>query len=181
MSKKIKNLIYFIVILGLILLIFILLTKQEVNANNYIGNYSQNSGVSFIGNTDDPNYNSYNNNNNNPQPIWYDEEQKTENNNTSKTNNTTINNSYSKNKVATTTKTTASKTTKTESEEVDKEDEKVSNGAKLGAGVLWGSKSFIPSGLFQWIIFFLLLTSAIILWRKIYLTEEDTKIPLKYD
>jgi len=50
----------------------------------------------------------------------------------------------------------------------------------LAAGAIFGSNGFLPSSIFQWIFFFILILLAVILWRKLYVTEEDKHTPLKH-
>jgi hypothetical protein len=50
-------------------------------------------------------------------------------------------------------------------------------GAGLTASVILG---FMPSNVIQWLIFLILALSAVLLWRKIYVSEKDKAKPLKH-
>lgn len=54
--------------------------------------------------------------------------------------------------------------------------------SNLVANALWGSGGFLPSSLFQWILFAVLIMLAVILVRKIYGgAEKYHAIPMKHD
>lgn len=58
-----------------------------------------------------------------------------------------------------------------------------SNGNQVGslaAGAIFGSNAFLPSSLLQWIFFIILILLAIVLWRKLYISEEEKNKPLKH-
>ena len=51
----------------------------------------------------------------------------------------------------------------------------------LAAGAIFGSNGFLPSSIFQWIFFFIMVLLAIILWRKLYVSDEERRnTPLKH-
>ena len=53
----------------------------------------------------------------------------------------------------------------------------------LAAGAIFGSKTsstFMPSGLLQWIFFAILILLIVILWRKLYVSEDEKSKPLKH-
>lgn len=80
----------------------------------------------------------------------------------------------------TTTKAKTTNTTKTSvvKTETSADDET----SDLAAAVIFGSNSFIPSGLVQWILFAILILLATILVRKIYGgNEKYNSFPLKHD
>lgn len=57
------------------------------------------------------------------------------------------------------------------------------NGAEvkdLAAGAIFGYNGFLPSSIFQWIFFAILILLAIILWRKLYVSDEEKHAPLKH-
>jgi hypothetical protein len=90
----------------------------------------------------------------NSAPVYYgNTTNKTSTNTVNRNSNTTVN------KNANTTGTTTSPTLQQESD--------------LAAGALFGSNAFLPSSIFQWIFFFILILLAIVLWRKLYVNEED--------
>ena len=51
----------------------------------------------------------------------------------------------------------------------------------LAAGAIFGSNGFLPSSIFQWIFFFIMVLLAVILWRKLYISDEERRAkPLKH-
>lgn len=50
----------------------------------------------------------------------------------------------------------------------------------LAAGAIFGYNGFLPSSIFQWIFFAILILLAIILWRKLYVSDEEKHAPLKH-
>ena len=72
----------------------------------------------------------------------------------------------------TTKKTTAKKTTTSNTCNSD--------GNSLVAGGIFGSDSFMPQTLAQWLLLLILILLAIILWRKAYLTDKRKEKPLKH-
>jgi len=51
---------------------------------------------------------------------------------------------------------------------------------QLAANAIFGTNAFMPSSLLQWIFFFILILLGVILWRKLYVTEEEKNVPLKH-
>ena len=51
---------------------------------------------------------------------------------------------------------------------------------QLVGGALFGYNSFMPSSLIQWIFFFILILLGVILWRRLYVSEEKKNLPLKH-
>ena len=43
----------------------------------------------------------------------------------------------------------------------------------LAAGAIFGSNAFMPSSLLQWIFFAILILLAVVLWRKLYVSDEE--------
>jgi hypothetical protein len=52
--------------------------------------------------------------------------------------------------------------------------------SSLAAGAIFGSNAFFPSSIFQWIFFAILILLAVILWRKLYVSDNDKNTPLKH-
>lgn len=50
----------------------------------------------------------------------------------------------------------------------------------LGANAIFASNGFLPSNLFQWIIFFIFILLIVYLWRKVYHADNEQKKPLKH-
>ena len=50
----------------------------------------------------------------------------------------------------------------------------------LAASAIFGSNAFMPSSLLQWIFFFILILLGVILWRRLYVSEEEKRMPLKH-
>lgn len=98
--------------------------------------------------------------------------------NTSKASSTTS----SKNK--STTSTASTKNTKEENTTgVDvsaSDDSEKGKARQLVAGAIFGQNAFLPSSLLQWIFFFILILLGIILWRRLYVSEEEKNVPLKH-
>jgi hypothetical protein len=101
-------------------------------------------------------------------------------NNAVLTSNSTSKNSNSVNQNSnTSTKTTNTTTTKN----TNQSDNSGSNGSQVGAlaaGAIFGSNTFLPSSLLQWIFFAFLILLAVVLWRRLYVTEEEKNSPLKH-
>ena len=52
----------------------------------------------------------------------------------------------------------------------------------LGANVLWGTNSFVPSGIVQWILVVIFVFIGVILVRKIFHSDKKYKEkPMKHD
>ena len=81
--------------------------------------------------------------------------------NTSKNQNTTVNSYTNK------TTTTANNTSSSQKSAND------TATSDLAANVIFGSNAFLPSSIFQWILFFILILLAIVLWRKLYVSDEE--------
>ena len=54
------------------------------------------------------------------------------------------------------------------------------NNQNLSANALFGANGFMPSNLIQWLVFGILILLAVVLWRKVYVTEKDKSKPLKH-
>lgn len=96
-------------------------------------------------------------------------------NNTSTSNNTSGNTS--------TINKTKSSTKNITVNETENKIEGSENGEKvkeLAAGAIFGYNGFLPSSIFQWIFFAILILLAIILWRKLYISDEEKHAPLKH-
>ena len=52
--------------------------------------------------------------------------------------------------------------------------------SNLAGNALWGTNGFMPNSLIQWIIFFIFILLAVILWRKIYVNDKEKHTPLKH-
>ena len=50
----------------------------------------------------------------------------------------------------------------------------------LAANALFGSGGFLPSSLFGWLFFAILVLIAVILWRKLYVSDRERQAPLKH-
>lgn len=75
---------------------------------------------------------------------------------------------------ATTAKKTAAKTTTTNTNN--------NSGASLASNAIFGSNSFLPSGLVQWVIFAIIILLIVILTRKVFgMKEGYSKSPMKHD
>ena len=74
-------------------------------------------------------------------------------------------------KNTTTTNTTNKTITSTESTD------KLNQASDQAAGAIFGANAFMPSSLLQWFFFAILILLAIVLWRKLYVTEST---PLKH-
>ncbi len=83
---------------------------------------------------------------------------------------TTIKNSNttSKTNTATTTKNTTSNNTTT-----NQGTTAVNQASDQAAGALFGSNAFLPSSLLQWFFFIILILLAVVLWRKLYVNDEE--------
>ena len=78
-------------------------------------------------------------------------------NNTNSTNNTTKN----------TVTNNSTNTTKNVTESSDNQT------SALASNALFGSNGFLPSSLFGWLFFAVLILLAVVLWRKLYVSDED--------
>ena len=92
-------------------------------------------------------------------------------NNTSSKNNST----YNKTKSTTSTLNTENNTANNERNSNTEQDIK-----GLAAGAIFGYNAFMPSSLLQWIFFAILILLAVILWRKLYVSDEEKHKPLKH-
>jgi hypothetical protein len=94
-------------------------------------------------------------------------------------NNTTKNTTISKTKNVTNTTAVNKNTIENDSKETNAnaDDQNVKD---LAAGAIFGSNAFMPSSLLQWIFFTILILLAVILWRKLYVSDEDKHTPLKH-
>ena len=92
--------------------------------------------------------------------------------NTSKTSNSSVTKKTTTNTTTNTNNTSSSNTT----------DQSNNNQAKdLAAGAIFGYNGFLPSSIFQWIFFFILILLAVVLWRKLYVSDEERHDkPLKH-
>lgn len=88
------------------------------------------------------------------------------------------------NTASTVKKTTTSKSstaTTTSKSSTAKDSESKNSGSELAGNALFGAgNGFLPSNILQWIIFAILILLAVILWRKLWVTEEDKRAPLKH-
>jgi len=103
--------------------------------------------------------------------------------NTTTTNNTTISKNTSKttNTSSTTNKNTSKSNTNNEDNQSDTENQTIGQTSALAGNALFGANGgFMPSSLLGWLIFAILVLLAIILWRKLYVTENDKHTPLKH-
>lgn len=50
----------------------------------------------------------------------------------------------------------------------------------LAANAIFGKNAFMPSSLLQWFFFAILILLAVILWRKLYVSDNDRSTPLKH-
>jgi len=87
------------------------------------------------------------------------------------TNNTTKNNTTNNN----TNNNTNNDTNHTENQTNDN-----NQTSTLASNALFGSSGFLPSSLFGWIFFAILILLAIILWRKLFISDEEKEKPLKH-
>ncbi len=55
-----------------------------------------------------------------------------------------------------------------------------SNVKDLAGNAIFGTNAFMPSSLFQWFFFAILILLAVILWRKLYVKDSDRATPLKH-
>jgi|GEM_PF-1161793 len=78
------------------------------------------------------------------------------------------------NKTSATTKTTSSNNSDTTTST------STDNGNSLSANALFASNGFVPANFLQWLFVLILILLIVFLWRKIYVTEEDRRIPLKH-
>ena len=101
----------------------------------------------------------------------------------------TINNTYSyvtntKTKTVTTNTSSTSKTTNnntsTDSTGTTTTNTDNDNNNGLAANALFGANGFMPINLIQWIIFGILILLAIVLWRKVYISDREKAKPLKH-
>ena len=77
---------------------------------------------------------------------------------------------------------TATATTKNTSD-ADKTANQPTTGTEvkdLAAGAIFGSNAFMPSSLLQWIFFAIFILLAVVLWRKLYVSDADKAVPLKH-
>ncbi len=79
----------------------------------------------------------------------------------------------------TTTSKSSTATTTSKSSTV-KDSESKNSGSELAGSAIFGASGFLPSNILQWIIFAILILLAVILWRKLWVTEEDKRAPLKH-
>ena len=93
-------------------------------------------------------------------------------------NNTVKNTTDYKTKNITTNTTTNKNSTGDSS--IDTNSNTDQNVKELVAGAIFGSNAFMPSSLLQWIFFAILILLAVILWRKLYVSDEDKHTPLKH-
>jgi len=91
--------------------------------------------------------------------------------NTKTTNTSSTNNSVKNN---------TSNNTNTEDEVNTQPVENSSQVKQLAANAIFGQNAFMPSSLIQWIFFFILILLGVIIWRRLYVSEEDKKVPLKH-
>ncbi len=54
------------------------------------------------------------------------------------------------------------------------------NNQSLTASAIFGANGFMPSNIIQWLVFSILILLAVILWRKVYVSEKDKSKPLKH-
>lgn len=54
------------------------------------------------------------------------------------------------------------------------------NVGNLAAGAIFGYNAFLPSSIFQWLFLAILILLAVVLWRKLYVSESDKETPLKH-
>lgn len=95
------------------------------------------------------------------------------------TNNNTVRNTTTSKTKNVTTNTTTNKNS-TENNSTDTNSNTNQNVKDLAAGAIFGSNAFMPSSLLQWIFFAILILLAVILWRKLYVSDEDKHTPLKH-
>ena len=104
----------------------------------------------------------------------------TVNNNTAASTSGNVSNN-SKSSSSSVTKTNTTNTTTSKNTSTDTSTQPNLNQVKdLAAGAIFGSNAFLPSSIFQWILFFILILLAIVLWRKLYISEEEQHKPLKH-
>ena len=153
----------------------------------FADNYTMNGGDSSMGTNVSYSYTPNQNYNNYAQPVYVQQAPVYSNPNpyyyytnnnapvaTSQTSSTQKTNSSTTKttKDTTTTATTADKTALSDT------------GAKynnmLGANALFASNGFMPNNFFQWLIFFIIILAIVFLWRKLYVTEQEKRVPLKH-
>jgi hypothetical protein len=145
-----KNLIFFRII-SLFAFTLILLPTGTAKAYYFVG-WQGDTYVGYPINIQSSNNQSNNNYNNTTSST---------SNNTSRTDNTnsSVNN------------------TTTETKNQTTNEKSVSD---LAAGAIFGTNAFLPSSLLQWFFFAILVLLGVILWRKLYVSDEDKKTPLKH-
>jgi hypothetical protein len=79
-----------------------------------------------------------------------------------------------------TTKTSTTSTKKNTITSTNTKSDKETNVKELAAGAIFGYNSFMPSSLLQWIFFFIFILLAVVLWRKLYVSESERSTPLKH-
>ena len=134
---------------------------SKTNAQYYGGGYVGNGGyVVSGGNISSENYNQYN-----PTPVYVNTYETVP---VVKTNTTDSN-------------TTTTKTTTTNSTNTSVNNANTGNNSNLAANAVFGSNSFIPSRLIQWVIVAILILFIVVLVRRIYGgAEKYQSTPLKH-
>ncbi len=98
---------------------------------------------------------------------------RTINNTTSNYTSNTSNTNYSNTS-------TTNNNNETTTQSTNTNNEKDTQASDLAANAIFGTNAFMPSSLFQWFFFAILILLAVILWRKIFVGDNYKSTPLKH-